>query len=227
MAKKKVIKRKWKLYSISIFLLVLISSCFVMYLLFKEPIKNIYIKGNTILKDDEIISIAGLTKYPSFLTTWSNEIKIKLVKNSYIKDVKVIKKFFNTIEIEITENKPLFIKELDKKLVFENKKEIENYKANLVVPTLINSIDKKYYEKFIEEMSKVHPEILNKISEIEYKPTEYDQGRFLLYMNDGNYVYLTLTKFNKINYYNKTYKELNGKKGILHFDSGDHFEIKE
>ena len=49
----------------------------------------------------------------------------------------------------------------------------------------------------------------------------------MLYMVDGNYVYITLTKFDSINYYNEIYPTLEGKKGILYLDSGNHFvEVK-
>ena len=46
-------------------------------------------------------------------------------------------------------------------------------------------------------------------------------------MNDGNYVYLTLTKFKQINYYEDVLEKLDGKKGILYLDSGNHFKIME
>ena len=34
--------------------------------------------------------------------------------------------------------------------------------------------------------------ILYRISQIEYKPNDIDEERFLLYMIDGNYVYISL-----------------------------------
>ena len=66
-----------------------------------------------------------------------------------------------------------------------------------------------------------------KISDIEYVPNDYDKDRFLLYMDDGNMVYLTLTKFKQIEYYNDVLEQLEGRKGILYLDSGNHFQIKE
>ena len=69
--------------------------------------------------------------------------------------------------------------------------------------------------------------ILLKISEIEYTPNEVDGERFTLTMNDGNLVYITLNKIEKINKYNSIYSNLNGKKGIIYLDFGDYIEIKE
>ena len=50
--------------------------------------------------------------------------------------------------------------------------------------------------------------------------------RFYLTMTDGNYVYITLSSFNKINNYIEMYKQFQGKKGILYLDAGEYFEIK-
>ena len=44
-------------------------------------------------------------------------------------------------------------------------------------------------------------------------------------MNDGNYVYITLTKIEEINYYLEIIPKLEDKKGILYLDSGKYFEI--
>ena len=46
-------------------------------------------------------------------------------------------------------------------------------------------------------------------------------------MNDGNYVYLTLNKFNKINNYLEIVRTFNNVKGILYLDSGEYFEINK
>ena len=59
-----------------------------------------------------------------------------------------------------------------------------------------------------------------------YVPNEVDKERFILYMVDSNYVYITLSKIEKINKYNSIVKELEGKKGIIYLDSGDYVEIK-
>jgi len=78
----------------------------------------------------------------------------------------------------------------------------------------------------VEEMQKVDFKTRSRISQIEYAPNDYDTKRFLLYMNDGNLVYLTISRFNLINKYDEIYPTLGGNKGILYLDSGNHFEIK-
>jgi len=46
-------------------------------------------------------------------------------------------------------------------------------------------------------------------------------------MNDGNEVYITLSKITKINKYNEIYSSMDNKKGIIYLDSGDYIEVKE
>ena len=65
------------------------------------------------------------------------------------------------------------------------------------------------------------------ISEIEYSKNTYDDKRFLLYMNDGNEVYITISRVDLLNKYIDIVKKLNNKKGILYLDSGNYFEIKK
>jgi hypothetical protein len=45
-------------------------------------------------------------------------------------------------------------------------------------------------------------------------------------MNDGNLVYITVSKTDLLNKYLNIVKKLNNKKGILYLDSGNYFEIK-
>ena len=61
------------------------------------------------------------------------------------------------------------------------------------------------------------------MSEIEYKPNDVDQERFLIFMNDGNYVYINIKKFQNLNKYLDMLKSFDDKKGILYLDSGEYF----
>ena len=79
----------------------------------------------------------------------------------------------------------------------------------------------------IEKLNLVNQDILPRVSEIMYQPNDLDKERFMFYMSDGNYVYITLNKITLINSYNEIYPTLEGKKGILYLDSGNHFQIKK
>ena len=115
------------------------------------------------------------------------------------------------------------------KYVLENNNLIgtEDIYTNYRVPRLLNYVPDTKYESFIKNMGKIDKNVLSKISDIEYKPNDYDKDRFLLYMDDGNMVYLTLTKFKAINHYIEVLAQLENHKGVLYLDNGNHFKIME
>ena len=228
MAKKIVKRKKLRVFRLLIVLIVLGGLFFGGYLIVKMPIQNIIVKNNTYLEDDYILKTCGLKDYPSYILYRSYKGVKKLEKSPYITDAKIKKRFFNKIIIEVVENKPLFYSEYDKKIVFSNKEsiDVDDY-SKFRVPRLLNYVPDTKYKTFINKVNSIDEEILGKISDIEYVPNDLDKDRFLLYMDDGNMVYLTLTKFKMINYYNDVLSQLEGRKGILYLDNGNHFQIKE
>ena len=228
MAKKIVKKKKLKIVPFLIVLLILIGLSFGVYQVLKANIKNIVIKNASYLNDDYVIDLAGIKDYPSFYLTSSIKMEKNLKKSPYIISAKVKRKFYHVLEIDLKVNNPLFINS-SSTVVFENKgtvpidEEIDLFR----VPRLMNYVPDDKYDTVISKMALIDKGILGKISAIEYTPNDYDKDRFLLYMDDGNMVYLTLTKFKQINYYNEVLEQLEGRKGILYLDSGNHFQIKE
>jgi cell division septal protein FtsQ len=225
MAKTK--KKKWKLNRLLFALLLLYIFIFLGYNFLDAKIKNIYIYDNQILSDNEIKQLANIDNHPSYFLTTSNSIKRRLKGSPYIKDVKVRKGLFFKLNITVTEYKPVFTKRSDLKIVLGNGKEILTDHDFNNVPTLINYVPTEQYNKLIKKMSLIDTNIVDKISEIEYSPNSIDKNRFLLSMNDGNYIYLTLSKYDKLNLYLKALPEVEGKKGIFYWDSGNYFEIIE
>lgn len=222
--KVKVKVRKIKFLNIILCLLILYITYFIISTIINKKISNIYITGNNIISDKEIISTTNLEDYPSFVLTSSSKIKKLLLKNDYIKEVEVTKKGFGKIIINIKEKKILFKEKDTNKLVLEDKTKVDNIYSIDEVPILINTVDSSEYDYFIKKISKVDSNILLKISEIEYAKVDVDKQRFLLYMNDGNYVYITLSKIENLNKYEEIYNSLEGKKGIIYLDSGNYFE---
>lgn len=224
MAKKVIKKQKLKISSLLIFIVVGVLLYFLVKAVLSFKIQNIYITGTVYLTDEYIISEAGIVDYPSYVKTISPVVERKLRDNPYIKNVDVRKSFLGVFNIKIEESKVLFYREYDKKYVLDTGEELDSLLYNLSPVRLINYIPDLTYEKFFEKFSLVDEDIQDKISQIKYDPSEYDDSRFLLYMIDGNYVYLTISKFDSINYYNEIYPTLEGKKGTLYLDSGNHFQ---
>lgn len=221
-------KKRLKLIPFLLFVLVITGTFFLVDVLLDTRVENIVIKGNKIVTDQQIIDEAGLSNYPSFYKTTSYNIKKALEKNSFIKEVKIKRSFYHVITIEVSEYKVLLKKETTGKLVLENMNEVTtDQEIPYTVPRLVNDVPKDKYSKLLKNLLKVKKSVRSSISEFYYDPNEFDKDRFLLYMDDGNSVYLTLTKFRMINYYNDVLPQLDGKKGILYLDSGNHFQIME
>ncbi len=226
--KKKKPKKKIKLRydRIFIFLILLCIVYLIGNYLYQLPIRNIFISGNTYLSDQEIIDLAEIQNYPSILGLSSVKVEKKLKDNIYIQKVKTKKKNLSQIYIEVTENNPLFYYKSTNRTLFQDKREEDGIFASTV---LINYVPDKTYQKLIEKISEIEPMILKRISILMYDPNNVDDERFLLTMADGNYVYLTLDKFDSINNYLDIMKNIiktNGnQKGILYLDSGEYFEI--
>lgn len=220
--KNKTKKRKIRYDRIIIFLIILIIIFSFFSYFFNLKITNIYILNNNILSDQEIIELAELIDYPSTFQNLSFQIENRIKNNIYVKDVNVTKKWFTQVYIDITENRPLFYYEYNKKTILSDKRETTDLHA---VPTVINYITDSYYDKFIEEMNKLDESILSRISEIKFYPNEVDDNRFLLTMSDGNYVYVNISTFNKLNKYITILESLPKENGILYLDYGNNFEI--
>lgn len=229
MAKKIVKRKKIKIIPFLIVLLVIAGLSFGVYEVLNARILNVIIKNGEYLNDDYVINLAGIKDYPSFYLTNTISMRKKVEKSPYIIQAKIKRKFYHALEIDLDVNHPLFINNSTNMVVFENEKTVAtSSEVDLFrVPRLINYVPDDKYQSFIKGMAKIDKGILGKISDIEYTPNDYDKDRFLLYMDDGNMVYLTLTKFKQINYYNEVLGQLEGRKGILYLDSGNHFQIKE
>lgn len=218
-------RRVFKVKNILLLLFLFLGIVGLVYYGVTMPVKNVYIKGNYILSDGEIMKISALDKYPSFLLTSSKSIRDKIIKNSYVKDVKISKKFGNVIEVNILEYSAVF--SFEDKIILSNGKIIPNTYNLSDVPILLNMIDdSSLLKRTAIKFGGVDANVLRQISEVEYQPVEVDEDRFLLYMNDGNLVYITLTKINKINKYNQIRDKLDGHMGIIYLDAGDYVELK-
>jgi len=220
-------KIRIRLLPFVVFLLVILCLLLVGKIMIDLPIRNIIVTGNHYLTDQEIIETAEIEEYPSFIKSYFSPLKENLEKDPWIKKASIKRKFFGIIEIQIEEKEPLFEKVENKVIVLSDGTEIPSASLDIPVLGLLNYVPNTKYDSFVKQMGKIDQSIRYLISEITYLPNEQDKDRFLLYMSDGNYVYLTLTKFQNINYYEQVLEQLAGRKGILYLDSGNHFQIME
>lgn len=221
--KKTKKKRKLKKIRFLFLLFFIVGISFAFIKLFNVRIYSIKIKGNKILTDQEVIETAKLEDYPSFFETLSYTIKKRLFKNNYIESVKVTKGFLS-VNITIKEKKILYIdKETNYKYTYNSKFKDDK---SICVPYLIGSVPEGKMKRFIKAMNKINSDMICQMSEIKYDPNDIDEDRYYVYMNDGNSVYLTVNKFDKINKYNTILEKIGKQNGTLYLDYGDYFEAK-
>lgn len=221
--KRVVKKRRIKYKNIFVFLFSMIFLVIFVYCVFNIKTKNIFIEGNMYLSDQNIIDEADLKDYPTLLSTNSRKIKSKLEDNIYVKKVDVTRtNLFQTINIKVEENKPVLFYEYDNIYLLENG---EKVKKKYDVPMLINQTPEDKLKKLTSKLGNLDDDIIGRISEIRYFPTEADEDLFYLTMVDGNYIYINFNSFDKLDYYVEIVRNLNNKKGIIHLDSGNYLEL--
>lgn len=226
MGKRKKRRKRLKIKSVLIFLLFIFMIIGFFFALSLIKVRTYYVYDNNYLDDNEILNILKLNKETSFITINTPVEKSLAKKSKLIKDVKIKRTLDLEIKVYIKEYNIMFYDSTKKKTILENKEEVDYIDNN--APVLINEIsDKKIYNKLISKMNKINKNTLSMISELTYSPNGIDKERFLFSMNDGNYVYVTLTKLSKINDYKSIIDSVENKKGILYLDYGNYFVPKE
>ncbi len=223
---KKRVKRKFNPLKFLSFIAFIIICYFLTVYLLDIKTKNIVVLNNNYYSDEKIIETSGIENYPKFLSLNTNKIKKKLLKLDLIENVTIKKKWNFVLELTIKEKKILYLVRSENKYRLSDNK-LYDLDDVLSVPTLINYIPESNEKKFVNAFKNIDNNIISMISEIEYSKTSYDSDRFLLYMKDGNMVYVTTTKLKSLNKYVDIVSKLENKKGILYLDSGNYFEIKE
>ncbi len=219
---KKRLKIRYDRIFLCLFLLFLIGT--IVWGILNKPITNIYVSGNKHLKDQTIIDEAGLRNYPSTLTFSTMNISKKLMRHELIDRAKVYRTGFRSITIKIEEDTPLFYDKYKSKTVLSSGKKV---KTKYEAPLLLNYTPVKIHKQLVANLTMIHDDVFSRISTIKYDPNEVDEGRFLISMSDGNYVYLSINKFDQLNNYIKIMRKFENKKGILYLDSGEYFKVME
>lgn len=226
MSKKKKKRKKLRVRNLFIFLLILICLFGIGYLLTLVKVRTYFVYNNNYLTDEQVLKELKLNNNSSFLLTNKALEKVYIRKSKFIKDINIHRTVDLELKIDVTEYKMLFYDNNLKKTVIENGEKIDYLDTD--IPVLINEIpDKNVYNNLVKKMNKIDINTMKMISEITYSPNGIDKERFLLSMNDGNYVYVTLTKLSKINEYKSIINSVENQKGILYLDYGNYFVPKE
>lgn len=188
-------QRKNKNKKIIIFVLFIVL---IIYLLLPiSKINDISISNNERYSELQIKELASVSQGQFSLLNPSFLIKNRLNKSNLFSEVKVDKKIFSTLKIEVKETRLLFNKKIDKKYYFfdENKNKLRfdsatNKKYRALTPELIGKVDKKLRNKMIEKLNQLDDSIISEISQIKYSPKSYDDEFFQFMMSGKNQIYI-------------------------------------
>lgn len=227
-------QRRRKMYRRLIPLLLLFSCAILVVVYFISPLSKvgkISVTGNSDVTDQRVINTSQLRSgLPLWETLWNDEEFI----SSVIKDVPQIKtaelnhKGWNDIAIEVDEYEVIAYSHDGNNYypILENGK-IVNESRQVSMgnnPLLKGFSEGKPLNLLIEQYQLLTPSVQNSISEIEHTPSDIDDYRITIYMNDGNRVIATLPTFaEKMNYYPDMIQKVDNQKGIIDLEVGGFF----
>lgn len=204
--KKKIKRRKLNLKKVFGLVLIIFFLCLAITYYFKLKVKNIFVEGNFLVSDNEVLTKTGIKNYPLIHKLKKKEMINKLKENKIIKKVKIKISLLGKVSISVTESKPLFFDKSTEKIVLDSTVMIDDTKKVLGIPTLTTYLPPKIYQEFVFAFAKIYQNNIALISEIEYFPlkteeTVIDDSRFLFKMNDKNEVYINIVNITKFNSY--------------------------
>lgn len=193
-------------------------------------VKNIEVSGNSLLTKEDIIEQSHLTTTTNIWTVNREEITKKLRKHPVVKLVEVNRKLPWTINIQLIEHKHIgYVKnESDYIQLLGNGSLMSttHLSMNGDAPLLVDFNDETVLLALSNELQQLPKSILNLISEIHFNPTEENNSKILLYMNDGFTVDTSTRNFaQKMKAYPSIVSQLDeGSEGVIHMGVGAYFE---
>src|SRR5690625_3268839 len=194
-------------------------------------VKTINVTGNNVLSKEEIIQLSELTKQTNIWAINKSNMTESIQKNAMVDTVSIKRSLPWTVNITVKEFGLVgFIKEEEHYMpVIEDEEIITDRQTKSIsaeAPLLLNFSEKDYLDKMAVELYKLPKSILNLISEVYWEPTEENNNKILLYINDGYVVSSTIRDFSeKMTVYPSIVSQLDPEdKGIIHIGGGAYFE---
>ncbi|MDQ0231267.1 cell division protein FtsQ/DivIB [Metabacillus malikii] len=217
-------------------LILFLSLFFILILLviyFQSPLSkvgNVSVKGNKIVPTEDIIKLSGITSSSGYWNINEDKVIKDVSSIVHLKDVKVVKKFPNSIEIIVQEFQSIAYLEKGNAYlpILDNGQVLNDFKESTPAdaPVLINWENDNAIKVMIEQLTQLSPAIVNSISEIHHTPEDTDPWLIRLYMNDGYEVIASVRTFSeKMDLYPSIVSQLEeDSEGVIHLEVGSYFE---
>lgn len=197
-------KKKRLALILSVFLSLLLMAA--VYLLSSDSkIYRITVEGNSYLKENDIITLSGLTKEDRFLLTIPSVIEKRIEKDPLIEDCDVSLLNGRLVRITVKEKKIIgyLLDQGESVLLLETDERIPIEKERLYLISKVPIIEGFSNEDLVlleKNFATCDEAIINEISEIHnYTPLKYQYVE--LVMRDGNFIFTSPYGLNLLNRY--------------------------
>lgn len=196
-----------------------------------SDVKHVIVEGNTLLSTEEITTALQLDKKTNIWEVNNRSFKKELMDNPLIKEVKITRKLPRSVEVVITEHHLVgYVTDDDKLQAILPDGELinlTNETFNIANGPIVKGFEnEKHLADMANELVKTDEEVFHLISEIIWQAEDKDQGKVLLYMNDGFIVDTTIRQFaDNMEEYPAIVAQIEeGEQGIIHMGVGTYFE---
>ncbi|GAB4072369.1 cell division protein DivIB [Barrientosiimonas marina] len=197
-----------------------------------SDIKTINASGNSIVEESKVIDISGIQTGTNIWTVDKTDAREKLQENPVIQEAEVNRDLPWTVDIKVTEvNFVGSVKRDNEQIpISGNGKLLQDTDQTSIggnVPFLIDFTEEDHLQQMAKELGELPAAILNLISEIHWQPTDNNQDKITLFMNDGYTVDSTIRHFaDNMRVYPSIVQQLESAsdEGIIHIGEGVYFE---
>ncbi|GAE24154.1 cell division protein FtsQ [Halalkalibacter wakoensis JCM 9140] len=201
---------------------------------FQSPlshVRNVIVEGNHFVSESELVTISDLSTGTSMWNLDKEEVKNRVLEHVEISSVEVKRELPSTIVLTIEEYARIGYLFRDDKYfpILETGQFLDELPRQTFpsdAPLLIGFSQGEELAELSAELQNIPSQLIERISEIFYKPTENDSLSIILYMTDGIEVHTSIRNFSEhMAPYPSIVKELDrNKQGILHMRMSPYFE---
>ncbi len=215
-----------------IVLILLFFIVLAVLLYFQSPyskINNITVNGARLAEEPYYLKASTLATGKSMWGFKAEDVEKLLLKDKWVKEAHVKRKWFQGVTIEIQEWKKVAYLAGDGTYypLLENGKRFEQAGDDIPIdaPVFIGITGEKTIKKLVKQLAQLNPEVLALISQVNTNSNEINPNAIKLYMNDGYEVRAVIqTLAEKLNHYPSLVAQIpNLEKGVIDLEVGSYY----
>ncbi|KRM96534.1 cell division protein [Liquorilactobacillus aquaticus DSM 21051] len=191
-----------------------------------SKVQKIEVSGTDTLTKEAVVKAGGVRKGNLLIRTFLNEKEIKSKVKKQVSDIKDIKLVISgtTISYEVSESPIVgYVAKKGKYYSlnsFGNISKIARDEAQGNYPLYYQFKNRNELSSLAKQVARLSPNLRNAMSEIHYTPTDVNEQRIKIYMNDGNEIIATISTFARKMAYYPDIKAKNSNKILVDFEVG-------